>query len=106
MAKDNSIKILGGLVIGALLGAGIALLFAPQSGKRTRKDIARFARDTKDKAEDLATDLLESLSELVDEVGEKTSEAISKGKGLTSDAKKDILKAIDRQKEKVGKMLG
>lgn len=106
MDRNDSVRILGGLVIGALLGAGIALLFAPQSGKRTRKDIARYARKTKDKAEDLATDLLESLSELVDEVSEKTSDALSKGKGLTSDAKKDILKAIDRQKEKVGKILG
>ena len=106
MDQNDSVKILGGLMIGALLGAGISLLFAPKSGKRTRKDISRFARKTKDKAEDLATDLLESLSELVDEVSEKTSEAISDGKGLTSDAKKEIIKAIDRQKEKVGKILG
>lgn len=106
MDWEDSRKILGGLVIGAILGAGLALLFAPQSGKRTRKDIARFTRKTRDKAEDLVTDLLESLSELVDEVSEKTSDAISKGKGLTADAKKEILKAIDRQKEKVGKILG
>ena len=32
------------LVAGALLGAGIALLLAPQSGKQTRKDIARYAK--------------------------------------------------------------
>ncbi len=106
MNQDDSRKILSSLVIGAILGAGIALLFAPQSGKRTRKDFVRFARKTKDKAEDLASDLMESLSELVDEVAEKTSEALSKGKDFTSDAKKEILKAIDKQKEKVEKILG
>jgi gas vesicle protein len=106
MDMDESRKILGGLVIGAILGAGLALLFAPQSGRRTRKDISRFAKKTRDKAEDLATDLMESLSDLVDEVSNKTSDAISKGKGLTADAKKEILKAVDRQKEKLEKIMG
>lgn len=105
MNSDDSKKILAGLVVGAILGAGLSLLFAPQSGKRTRKDIARFARKTKDKAEELASDLMESLSDLADEISDKTSEAISKGKGLTADAKKEILKAIERQKEKVEKLL-
>ena len=33
-----------GLMIGALLGAGVALLFAPQSGEETRRVISRRAR--------------------------------------------------------------
>lgn len=33
-----------GLLIGALVGAGIALLVAPQSGEETRRTIARRAR--------------------------------------------------------------
>ena len=36
--------------VGALIGAGIALLYAPQSGKETRKLIARKARLLKEKA--------------------------------------------------------
>lgn len=33
-----------GLVIGGLVGAGLALLLAPQAGEDTRRDIARRAR--------------------------------------------------------------
>ncbi|HEY2806354.1 MAG TPA: YtxH domain-containing protein [Gemmatimonadales bacterium] len=46
-----------GLLIGALLGAGVALLFAPQSGSDTRRLIKRRARrlanGAKDKYEDV-----------------------------------------------------
>ncbi len=106
MNSNDSKKILAGLLIGAIVGAGLALLFAPHSGKKTRKDITRYARKTRDKTEDLASNLMESLSGLVDEISEKTSDALTKGKDLTSDAKKEILKAIDRQKEKIEKILG
>ncbi|MEK7307738.1 MAG: YtxH domain-containing protein, partial [Nitrospirota bacterium] len=37
-------KILGAFLIGGIVGAGLALIFAPQSGKKTRKDISRFTR--------------------------------------------------------------
>jgi gas vesicle protein len=106
MNSNDSKKILSGLVIGAIVGAGLALLFAPHSGKKTRKDIVRYARKTKNKAEDLASNLMESLSDLVDEISEKTSDALTKGKDLSADAKKEILKAFDRQKEKIEKILG
>ena len=33
-----------GMIIGAVLGAGIALLMAPQAGRETRRTIARRAR--------------------------------------------------------------
>ena len=46
-------SILVALVVGAMVGAGVALLLAPQSGKRTRKQIADLAEDLKDYATDL-----------------------------------------------------
>ena len=33
------------VMVGAILGAGAALLFAPRSGRETRRDISRFARN-------------------------------------------------------------
>jgi len=38
--------------VGALIGAGVALLYAPQSGKETRKLLARKGKQLKDKAQD------------------------------------------------------
>ncbi len=36
-------------VVGGLVGAGVALLLAPKSGKDLRKDISDIAVDTRDK---------------------------------------------------------
>jgi len=33
------------LVGGGIVGAGMALLLAPQSGKKSRKELVRFSRD-------------------------------------------------------------
>ena len=46
--------VIAALVVGGLLGAGLALLLAPQSGRRTRQQIADLAEDLKDYATDLS----------------------------------------------------
>jgi gas vesicle protein len=46
-----------GLLIGALLGAGVALLFAPQSGEETRRLIRRKAKHLADEARDRYEDV-------------------------------------------------
>src|SRR5262249_59675829 len=38
---------LGSFVVGLAIGAGLALLFAPQSGEATRRDLRRRARRAK-----------------------------------------------------------
>ncbi|MGQ0813300.1 MAG: YtxH domain-containing protein [Gemmatimonadota bacterium] len=43
---------MAGLAIGAVLGASIALLTAPQSGKRTRRRVIRAIADARDNAGD------------------------------------------------------
>ncbi len=58
MAENNSNHVpvggyLAALAIGAALGAGIALLYAPRSGKETRALLAEKGHDLKDKADDL-----------------------------------------------------
>jgi len=41
-----------GLILGGLVGAGLALLLAPKAGSETRRDLARHARRLSDEARD------------------------------------------------------
>lgn len=58
MQKERDVKKTSGLIpflIGGLVGAGIALLLAPKSGREFRNDIKKYAARTKD-ALDTAVD--------------------------------------------------
>ena len=53
-----------GAVAGALIGAGVALLLAPQSGVETREEIASRARRLRSRADDSWDDLRDELRRL------------------------------------------
>jgi len=53
----------GSFLLGAMIGAGIALLLAPQSGEETRRDIKRKAREVSDAAKDAAGDLQDTVAD-------------------------------------------
>ena len=65
MSNENSKlgTILTAFVVGAIAGAGIALLYAPQSGQETRELLARRTREMKDKVGDTLEDAKEMLVE-------------------------------------------
>lgn len=71
---------LSGLVLGAVIGAGVALMTAPESGRRARKRLRRTAGDIKSSAAGRWDELRESTSDRFDdlagEVKGKVDEAI------------------------------
>lgn len=83
------------ILAGGIVGAGVALLMAPQSGKRTRKDIARYARKTKNRANDVVDDLSATVSDLVDTLGDKTDDLLEKGKDVAGSARKEVIRLIE-----------
>jgi len=91
------------LIAGGIIGSGVALLFAPQSGKATRKDITRYARKAKRRAEDIVDDFSDSVSKMVEVVGEKSADILDRGADLALDAKKEIMKTIEQGQEKLEK---
>ena len=111
--NDNSIKIGGAILIGGLIGAAIALLYAPKSGRKTRKDIIRAARRAKNSAADLIEDTLDDVNDFIKDLKEKASDIADQGTDLTDKAKKEIMatleqghKAIEKQKQKFSETLG
>ena len=101
------------LVAGGIIGAGLALLFAPQSGKKTRRDIERFSRKAKERAVDVVEEFADSVHDMIDSVSDRAADLLDKGKDMAHSAKKDVLKAIEegqakleKEKSRLAKMLG
>lgn len=55
---------IGLFLLGLAVGAGIALLYAPQSGEETRADFRRGARKIRRKVRDLAEDTSDAAHDL------------------------------------------
>jgi gas vesicle protein len=62
------VSFVAGLLLGAIIGAGVALLTAPDSGRRTRKRLKRAAIGLKDSATHRFDDIAEEVKGKVDEV--------------------------------------
>jgi gas vesicle protein len=81
-------SVLLAFVLGGLVGAGIALLVAPQSGVETRRKIKEFA----DEATEKATEFAESTKE-------KVSSTIDTAKSMYEEQKAAVAAAVDAGKQ-------
>jgi gas vesicle protein len=116
--ENNEIKknaMVGGvmLVAGGLLGAAAALLLAPQSGKQTRRDIARYGRKVRRQAENVVDDFAGNVQGMVESIGERAEDILDSGKDLAHSAKVELIRIIDegqakleKQKKRLEKIIG
>lgn len=75
---------IGMLLIGIMIGAFAALLYAPQTGEKTRRSLRRKYKDAREAMEDLgdqASDLIEKGSDWADKAKQKVK-PIGKSLGL------------------------
>lgn len=96
--SDERHSVLGGFVTfltGAAIGAGLALLFAPQSGEETRKQI----KDMGDKVSD-------EVKQNYDKVAKESQKAIQTVKDASDKALVQIKSFIEGTKENIKKETG
>ncbi len=74
---NTSLKVLAGFAIGAITGAAVGILTAPDSGERTRK---KLKKDAQRFAEDVSDSALKKFSEVKNEINDKLDEVLEKGK--------------------------
>jgi gas vesicle protein len=85
---------IGPLLLGIALGAGAALLFAPQSGEETRRGIARSARRAQDAAQDFVEDMSETVTDKFKEVRASVEERIEATLDAVDDRKRRVSNAF------------
>ncbi len=86
--------VLSGLLIGGLIGAGTALLFAPKSGERTRADIQNKTIELRDRTTDTVKG---AVSQVKSKTRQMTSDALGQAHELTQQG----TNALDKQVNKV-----
>ncbi|HTY61369.1 MAG TPA: YtxH domain-containing protein [Acidobacteriota bacterium] len=89
------------LFAGALLGAGLALLFAPQSGRKTRRDIRQFADRIGNKAEAVRLELQRSIDNTIEDVEEKLREGLAGGMDWADSKIADLRRTLDAARKSI-----
>lgn len=69
---------------GCVVGGTAALLYAPQSGTRTRRRIADFAEDVRDRAGDVTEQATEKFQKATEHATEQFHKAIERGRNLVN----------------------
>ncbi|MDH4128674.1 MAG: YtxH domain-containing protein [Spirochaetota bacterium] len=81
MKHDGSGNILA-FILGGIVGAGVALLLAPKSGKETRNQLRGYASNIEDKVKKQYDDIKDFTTYEVDKIKEKTKAAMEEGKKI------------------------
>lgn len=92
------------LILGALLGAAISLLFAPQSGREIRSGIRDRAQRTMDRVRSTPETLNARISELLDNIGDRTQELVERAGLLTQEEKDSLHSAIESDRSELERL--
>ena len=102
MKKENEVNyssaflagflFVAGMLLGSLIGAAAMLLWAPQSGKKTRKQIRRRSRDLRNQT----SDTLEDGSDWVQEKAQQVTTSIHERAGDLQQHGQDM---VEEQKD-------
>ena len=88
--------VLVSFVAGAALGAGLALLYAPKSGRDMREAIADMADDAVDKIKEYTKEAQEKIKTAVEE----SKETVNEKKSILASAIEAGREAMQREKDR------
>lgn len=91
--KDRGSEV-GAFVLGALVGAGLALLFAPESGEDVQQRLRAQARKLRDLTEDRVRDFRDDFGAHV----ESAKGAVEQGRQIATSARTELEEKLQRSK--------
>jgi gas vesicle protein len=89
----------GNLLLGVLIGAGVALLFAPRSGEETRTEITRRARRVRRKAQHVAEGVTHQVVDTFENARDRVEEQIESARLAIVEKKQQVQRAMDAGRE-------
>ena len=104
-ATRSGMSVVTGLLIGGLIGAGVALLMAPRSGEETRAEIRNKAIEYRDRTKEVVNETVtqarSKAGELKEGVLEKADDLKRRGKQTAADQLDNVAQAAETGKAKV-----
>jgi len=85
---NNAIKFWAVFAVGVAAGAAVALIYAPQSGEKTRRQLRRGFEDASDYLKDTA-----------ETIGEHAEKYVRRGKDAVGDAVESASNAVNAAKK-------
>ena len=89
----------GNLLLGVLIGAGVALLFAPRSGEQTREDIRRRARRAGDSVKGAARGVGDQVADTFESARTRVEEQLDSARSAIELKKRQVARAVEAGRE-------
>ena len=89
----------GNLLLGVLIGAGVALLFAPRSGLETRSEISRRARRAGSKVKGVAHEVTDQVVDSFEGAKARVEEQIESARSAIETKKAQVARAMEAGRE-------
>lgn len=86
---------IGTLLLGAAIGAGIALMLAPRSGADTRRMLSHRARRTGDRMRDAAAEVADNVTSQANDVRGRLAERVGAARAAVRRGQDHVLDAVD-----------
>ena len=97
-------SLFSGFLIGGLIGAGVALLSAPQSGAETRAMLGDQANQLRDRAMEAASDTRDRAGKAISTARDQANDVISMTKDRASNAVHKVSGMIEQTRSNVQDM--
>jgi gas vesicle protein len=90
----NAVKYWAVFAVGVAAGAAVALIYAPQSGAKTRKQLLRKLDDATDYVKDVSGDL-----------GDRAGDVVNRGRDVVEDLVNSAQKAAQTAAKRMGDLV-
>jgi gas vesicle protein len=101
MAGFSKSQAAGFLITGAVIGAAVALLYAPKNGAQTRRDLRKFTKRAVNRLDDLQDDIRDQVTDWVEDVNCVVKDGLDAGKKLSTEGYEHVMEVFDNAKKAV-----
>jgi gas vesicle protein len=101
MSNDGGSDFIKGLLVGGAIGAVVALLYAPKSGKETREELAKKKDELYDKVKDEYSTTLANAKKSIAAAHQKLEELGKVTQAKAEEISEYVEKSVDQSKKNI-----